>query len=150
MDTTAQAPQTANARSLLLPYALTLIVAMALIQAVIALTGGQVTIVAEILTAIVAIGIAIWVVARRRKLMHVRFGLVIAHVIAYVTVTSSFNLHAVVRAIVLSSGDGGAQAVASSLLGSPWFGVTLVMSAVWGIGLLIHLLGAVLGRGWED
>ncbi|MDN6380458.1 MAG: hypothetical protein L0K10_16185 [Brevibacterium aurantiacum] len=149
MDTTAQAPQTANARSLLLPYTLTLIAAMIIIQFVVALTGGAVTILAGALTAVVAIGIAVWIVIKRRKLLHVRFGLVIAHVIAYVAVTTSFNLHAVVRAVVAGS-DNDVQAVAHSLLGSSWFGATLVMSAVWGLGLLIHLLGSVLGRGWED
>lgn len=79
MDTTAQAPQTANARSLLLPYTLTLIAAMIIIQFVVALTGGAVTILAGALTAVVAIGIAVWIVIKRRKLLHVRFGLVIAH-----------------------------------------------------------------------
>ncbi|MDN5661772.1 MAG: hypothetical protein L0G72_13525 [Brevibacterium aurantiacum] len=149
MDTTAQAPQTANARSLLLPYALTLIAAMIIIQFVVALTGGAVTILAGALTAVVAIGIAVWIVIKRRKLLHVRFGLVIAHVIAYVAVTTSFNAHAVVRAVVAGS-DNDVQAVAHSLLGSSWFGAPLVRSAVWGLGLLIHLLGSVLGRGWED
>ena len=149
MDTTAQAPQTANARSLLLPYALTLIAAMIIIQFVVALTGGAVTILAGALTAVVAVGIAVWIVINRRKLLHVRFGLVIAHVIAYVAVTTSFNAHAVVRAVVAGS-DNDVQAVAHSLLGYSWLGANLVMSAVWGIGLLIHLLGSVLGRGWED
>lgn len=149
MDTPVQAPQTANARSLLLPYALTLISAMIVIQFVIALTGGEVTILAGVLTAIVAIGIAAWVVISRSKLLHVRFGLVIAHVIAYVAVTTSFNLHAVIRAM-LAGGDAEVQSVAHTLLGSSWFGATLVMSAIWGLGLLIHLLGSVLGRGWED
>ncbi|MGO2648905.1 MAG: hypothetical protein ACTH96_12080, partial [Brevibacterium aurantiacum] len=96
MDTTAQAPQTANARSLLLPYALTLIAAMIIIQFVVALTGGAVTLLAGALTAVVAVGIAVWIVINRRKLLHVRFGLVIANVIAYVAVTTSFNAHAVV------------------------------------------------------
>ncbi|MDN5807566.1 MAG: hypothetical protein L0J17_01120 [Brevibacterium sp.] len=149
MDTTAQAAQTANARSLLLPYALTLIGAMLIIQFVIALTGGEVTILAGILTAIVAIGIAAWVVVNRRRLLHVRFGLVIAHVIAYVAVTTSFNLHAVIRAMI-AGGDAEVQSVAHTLLGSSWFGATLVMSAFWGLGLLLHLIGSVLGRGWED
>ncbi|MDN6747651.1 MAG: hypothetical protein L0L93_11750, partial [Brevibacterium sp.] len=148
-DTTAQAAQTANARSLLLPYALTLIGAMLIIQFVIALTGGEVTILAGILTAIVAIGIAAWVVVNRRRLLHVRFGLVIAHVIAYVAVTTSFNLHAVIRAMI-AGGDAEVQSVAHTLLGSSWFGATLVMSAFWGLGLLLHLIGSVLGRGWED
>lgn len=75
MDTPAQATQPATARSLLLPYALTLIGAMIVIQFVIALAGGEVTILAGVLTAIVAIGIAAWAVISRRKLLHVRFGL---------------------------------------------------------------------------
>ncbi|MGO1177236.1 MAG: hypothetical protein ACTMKZ_13740 [Brevibacterium aurantiacum] len=150
MDTTAQAPQAANARSLLLPYALTLTGAMIVIQVVIALTGGEVTILAGILTALVAIGIAAWVVINRRRLLHVRFGLAVAHVIAYVAVTTSFNLHAVIRVMVVGGADNGTRDVAEILLGSSWFGATLVMSGVWGLGLLVHLLGSVLGRGWED
>lgn len=150
MDTTAQAPQTANARSLLLPYALTLTGAVIVVQLVIALTGGEVTILAGVLTAFVAIGIATWAVINRRRLLHVRFGLAIAHVIAYVAVTTSFNLHAVIRVMLVGGADNGAQGVAEILLGSSWFGATLVMSGVWGLGLLVHLLGSVLGRGWED
>ena len=149
MVTHPQKSVTVNSRSLLLPYALGLIVAMLIVQIVIALTGGEVTILAGALTAVVAVGIAVWVVVKRRTLLHVRFGLVIAHTIAFITVTTSFNLHAVVRVIITGS-DGGAQAVAQSLLGSSWFGATLVMSAFWGFGLLVHLLGSVLGRGWED
>lgn len=122
---------------------------MIIIQLVIALTGGEVTILAGILTAIVALGIVTWVVINRRQLLHVRFGLAVTHVIAYVTVTTSFNLHAVIQVVVGGAG-GAAQSVAQTLMGSSWFGATLVMSAFWGLGLLIHLLGSVLGRGWED
>ncbi|MDN5877432.1 MAG: hypothetical protein L0H69_12255, partial [Brevibacterium sp.] len=68
---------------------------------------------------------------------------------AYVAVTTSFNLHAVIRAMI-AGGDAEVQSVAHTLLGSSWFGATLVMSAFWGLGLLLHLIGSVLGRGWED
>lgn len=150
MTTHPEAHTPTNARSLLLPYALTLITAMVLIQAVIALTGGEVTVLAGALTAVVAVGIAVWLWRTNRELTHVRFGVVIAHALAFATVTTSFNLHAVVRTVALGSGEGGFEAAAQDLLATPWFGATLVMSAVWGLGLLVHLTGAVLGRGWED
>lgn len=150
MDTQLQTPPATNTRSLLLPYTLTLIVAMTIVQAVIALTGGNITLLAGGLTAVVAVGIAIWLVRNYGELTHVRFGVAIAHAIAFAAVTTSFNLHALVRTVILAGGDGGVMAAAQNLLATPWFGATLGMSALWGLGLLAHLTGTVLGRGWED
>lgn len=140
-----QAP--VNARSVLLPYLVVLVLAMAAIQAVIAFTGGDITPLAGILTALVAAGIAVWSWRNYRTLSKIRFGAAVAHSLAFVTVTASFNLHAVIRTLSLGATDGAA---AQELLSTPWFGATLVMSAAWGAGLLIHLAGVVLGRGWED
>lgn len=149
MDTDTRSSHEVNSRSLLLPYALGLIVAMAAIQAVVALTGGTITVLVGALTALVALGIAIWLVLHRQELRHVRFGTVIAHTIAFVTVTTSFNLHALLRVMVLGAQQGGLDD-ASVQAWSTWFGPTLAMSALWGLGLLLHLIGSVLGRGWED
>ncbi|MCQ1946749.1 MULTISPECIES: hypothetical protein [unclassified Arthrobacter] len=145
MDTNTLPQPTVNARSLLLPYTLSLVAAMLLVQALIALTGGTVTVLAGVLTGAVAAGIAVWMWRNARKLTRVRFGFAVAHAIAFVSVTTSFNAHAVLRAFT-AGGDGAA----AELLGTPWFGATLVMSAAWGLGLLVHLTGAALGRGWED
>ncbi|SMX96660.1 hypothetical protein [Brevibacterium linens] len=150
MSTMPQTSSPANARTLLLPYALGLIMAMLIVQVVIAATGGEVTVLAGILTAVVALGIAVWLWRNRRVLKRVRFGVVIAHVIACVTVTTSYNLHAVIRLIAAGGTDTTASDILRNALGGGWFGVTIVMSALWGFGLLIHLVGAVLGRGWED
>lgn len=150
MDTHAEGSRTVNARSLLLPYALTLIAAMTIIQIIVAVTGGDISLLAMMLTGVVAIGIVVWLLRTHRRLSHVRFGVVIAHAIAFVTITASFNIHATIRTISLGSGADGFQAAALNLLATPWFGATLVMSSAWGIGLLTHLLGTVLGRGWED
>lgn len=138
-----------NSRSLLLPYALGLIVAMVVIQAVVALTGGTITVLVGALTALVPLGIAIWLVLHRQELRHVRFGTVVAHTIAFVTVTTLFNLHAFLRVAVLGAQQGGLDGIPVQTW-STWFGPTLAMSALWGPGLLIHLVGSVLGRGWED
>lgn len=140
---------TINARSLLLPYLLGMIASTALVQVVIAVRGSHVDAVAGLLTAAVALGIAVWLVSNRRALSHVRFGWVIAHAIAFVTVTTSFNAHAVIKALASPSGSGGYDAAASGELASQWIGTTLVMSTLWGFGLLIHLTGSVLGRGWD-
>lgn len=149
-QTQTQALATTNARSLLLPYTLSLLTAMTLVQVTIALTGGEVTALAGAMTALVAVGIAVWLARHHRALTHVRFGAVVAHAIAFTTVTTSFHVHAVVRTVALGSGDGGLDAAGQAFLATPWFGATLVMSAAWGLGLLVHLTGAVLGRGWED
>lgn len=150
MTTQSVASPATNARSLLLPYALALIIAMAIVQAVIALTGGEVTILASALTGLVALGIVVWLLRHYRQLAHVRFGGAIAHAIAFASVTTSFNVHALLRTMALGSQGGGFDAAAHNLLATPWFGATLGMSAAWGLGLLIHLTGSVLGRGWED
>ena len=149
MDTTTASSGALNARSLLLPYLLALLAAMALVQAVIALTGGGIGVAGGALTAAVAAGTAAWIWRNYRRLTRIRFGLAIAHVIAFLAVTASFNLHAVIRLFALGS-DGTEAQAAQELLATPWFGATLLMSAVWGTGVLIHLAGSVLGRGWED
>lgn len=146
--TITRTPEAVNARTLLLPYALALIAAMIGVQVCIAIEGGAITLFAGVLTAVIAVGIVVWLVVQRRALARIRFGGVIAHTVAYVTVTTSFTAHAVLRTIAVA-GSEGRDAASALLLGSPWFGATLVMSAAWGIGLLVHLLGAIAGRGWE-
>ena len=128
MTKAPQKSSSANARALLLPYTLGLVVAMAVVQVVIAATGGEVTILAGGLTALVAIGIAVWLWRTLRVLMRVRFGVAIAHVIAFVIVTASFNLHAIVRVMAIGFEVDGAGDTVRNLLESSWFGATIVMS----------------------
>lgn len=138
-----------NARSLLLPFVLVLTAAMLVVQVVIIVEGGAPGLYSGIGTGTVALGIAAWVRHWHRMLLRVRFGLAIVHAFAFAVVTTSFNLHGLVQ-VLITSGDRGFDAAAGLLLSTPWFGVTLGMSALWGLGLMVHLLGAILGRGWED
>ncbi|WP_166996663.1 hypothetical protein [Paramicrobacterium fandaimingii] len=142
--------KTVNSRSLLLPYLLSMMGAMLVVQLMIMLTGGDISVLAGMLTLVVALGAAVWLWRSYRSLKQIRFGVAIAHAITFAVVTTSFNVHAAVRMVAFSSSPDGFDAAARSLLATPWFGVTLVMSALWGLGLLVHLIGAVLGRGWED
>lgn len=57
MNTTISPSNNVNARTLLLPYTVAVVAAMAIVQAVIALTGGRITLLAAALTAAVALGI---------------------------------------------------------------------------------------------
>lgn len=150
MTTTREPLSAIDSRSLLLPYALVLSASVLSIQVIIALTGGDITLLAGVLTGLVGAGILVWVWRHYRALTHVRFGLVLAHVIAFMAVTTSFNLHAVIQTVSLSSAEGGFESAAENLLSTSWFGATLLMSAAWGLGLSAHLVGSVLGRGWEE
>src|SRR5699024_10466180 len=149
MNTVGQSPQSTDVRSLLLPYTLSLVGGMAAVQICIAVTGGEITVLAATLTAIVALGLLIWAWRHRRRLTRVRFGGVIAHTIGDVVGTTSFIPHPAVRVVHLGAG-GGIETSADTLLASPWFGATLVISPLWGLGLLLLLLRTVLGHDWED
>lgn len=139
-----------NARSLLFPYAIGLLGSMTVVQVVIAATGGSVGVLAEVLTAVVAVALVIWLWRMSGRLKRIRFGMVIAHALAFVIITTSYNLHALIRTFVLAGGPDGQDLVTHMWIGSAWFGATLGMTALWGVGLTLHLVGVVLGRGWED
>lgn len=138
-----------NTRALLLPYLLVLIAATVAVQVVVVLVGGRLTPVVAVLTGATGIGAVAWGWVHRRELRQVRFGAVVAHVALFLTVTVSYTVHAVIRVVGLGS-QGDVEAATELILGSPWFGATLVTSAAWGTGLLIHVIGSVLGRGWDD
>src|SRR5690625_7756049 len=101
MYTVGQSPQSTAVRSLLLPYTLSLVGGMAAVQIFIAVTGGEITVLAPSLTATVAPWLVAWAWHYRRRLARVRFGEVIAHAIAYAVMASSFSARATIRGIVL-------------------------------------------------
>lgn len=139
-----------NAQSVLLPYALTLIVGMVVVQVVIALTGGVPTVLTGILTAVVALGIVFWYWKNLQKLSQIRFSAAIAHTLAFVTITTSYNLHAMIRIFGHGGTEGGLEQAARELFTTPWFGTTFGMTTLWGLGLLLALLGSIASRGWRD
>jgi hypothetical protein len=149
MSTTSAPSTGVNSRDVLLPYTLVLLAVVSALQIVIAATGGEIGILAGALTALMAIGVAAWFWRSYAKLRRIRFGVVVAHTITFVAVTTSFAIGALASTIALVSQDQSGLA-AERLLSTPWFGATLVMSAIWGIGLFAHLVGTVVGRGWED
>lgn len=61
------------------------------------------------------------------------------HVATYFIVTGSYWLHAFILSI-----DGNFDIATNG-----WSGVLYGMSLIWGIGLLLHTVGALLSRGYE-
>ncbi|GAA1732227.1 hypothetical protein [Brachybacterium phenoliresistens] len=121
----------------LLPYLGALVLACLALQVTIALTGGRIALLAALLTAVIAAGAAIYLGTRGRALGRLRFGLLIAHALLYVSVNGSFALHAFVRSAL---GEG---------LDPSWGGPMLAMPGIWALGFLTHAAGSLAGRGFE-
>lgn len=137
MATTHAASTPATSKSLILPYLLVLLAAVAALQIFIAVQ--DITPVAAIGLFVIAAAIFIWHWGNRKALNKVRFGNAVTHAMAYVVVNASFALHAML---------GGAFTVGAPEPG--WVASAIAMPAFWGIGLVVHLFGATLGGGWED
>lgn len=137
----------APAHRSLLPYTLTLVAASAILQVVIAATGNRISLLSMILLALIALGYATYLLTVGRRLSRVRYGLFAAHGISYAAINVGFLLHAYLLIALHSpviSGDGGLA------IDETWFGATFGMAGFWGLGLLLHGIGAVLSRGFEQ
>lgn len=113
---------------------------------VIAATGNRIGVLSGLLLAVIALAYAAYLLTLGRALGRVRYGSLVAHVIVYVTVNVGFLLHATV---LLALRAPAIQGDALSPIAPGWIGATYVMASVWGIGLLSHLMGAVMSRGFE-
>ena len=136
-----------NARSLLLPYVLGLTLLCALLQLYIVIDGNRIGVVAQLLTAGVALYYAAFMFTRRRRLGQVRFARLVAHATTYAVVNTSFQPHAAILGFVGSEAlrDQGYLPVDSG-----WFGPTFAMAGFWGVGLTIHAIASIAQRGFED
>lgn len=134
-----------RAHASLLPYALALLGANLVLHLVIVLGGNQITVLTTLPLVAIAIGAVIYLATRGRGLGRVRYGRFVAHALLYATVNVGYLLHAWVLVALgapLFSADPSAPADA-------WPGATLTMASFWGLGLILHGLGAVLDRGFE-
>ena len=135
--TTTPAERLAGATTSLQRYALAVIVASTVMQLVLAVSGSGIGILAAALTAFIALGYAGFLLLDRGHLGKVRFGLLAAHVVTFaLAVTGN-------PAVTASTSGGG------FVMDPGWFGVVVGMPTFWLLGLLVHSLGAILGRGFE-
>lgn len=135
-----------RAHRTLVPYFLTMLGLNALLQAVIALTGSRIGLLSGLLLAVVAVAYVAYLLTLGRPLSRVRYGSLIAHVITYATVNVGFGLHAM---ILLATGSPAIAGDGLAPIDPRWIGAALVMPSVWGLGLLAHMFGALMGRGFE-
>ena len=107
-------------------------------NAIVAAQGGRVT--ALGLLALAPAAVALWWVARRANvaLTRVRFGRWRLHVLSFVIIMGLFWLHA---AYALTFGH--------TSLGGGWLGLLAGMTVGWGLGLVIHTVGAWRAKGFE-
>lgn len=133
----APSPTATCAHDALLPYTLGLLASSALLQLVIALTGSRITVLTTLPLALIAIGAAVHLGTRGRELGRVRYGRFVAHVLLYAIVVVGYLLHLLVLTLL------------DAPVGEGWSGLALAMPAIWGLGLVVHGVGAVLDRGFE-
>jgi len=136
-----------NSRRLLLPYVLGLVVLSAITHVILALDGGEIGLLAGILTAVMALYYAAYLFRTRRSLRQIRFAPLVAHAVTYVVVVGGFQLHAAFLAFANSDQLRGSN---DFPLDPGWFGPTLAMAGFWGIGLLAHAISSISLRGFEN
>ena len=100
---------------------------------------GRVTTGTALLLAAVGLYMVVFTVRNATALRQRAYGTYFAHAVAYLIINGSFWMHAW---ILMLSGR-------NEVLQQGWFGPLVSMSVLWGAGLLIHTIGAMLSRGYE-
>ncbi|NYF99397.1 hypothetical protein [Janibacter cremeus] len=130
-------------------YALAVIAASLAMQLVLAACGHAVGILAGVLTALIALGYAGFLLRNRDRLGKVRFGLLAAHVVTFAAVVGGYLGHFFLLAVSGNAAVAAPSAGEDFVMDPGWFGVVVGMPTFWLMGLLAHSLGAILGRGFE-
>ena len=94
---------------------------------------------AILLVAIMLLG---YVVLFGKGLQKLRFGAVMVHTLTYVLLVGGNLLH------FMLAGFGNYYSSLDSLMGD-WFDSSVAMGGIWGVGLFIHLCGAIAQQGFE-
>jgi hypothetical protein len=125
----------------LMHYTGSLVIGLLIVHGFILLAaGGRITLLAALLLAVIAVYVAAFAVRNSTALRIRPYGLYFTHALAYLIVTGSFWLHAWLLAL---SGH-------RDTLDQGWSAFLVSMSALWGLGLVVHTIGAVLSKGYED
>lgn len=155
MTTSATTPSTpppratspaVRAHASLLPYVLVLLGSTAVLHLIIVLAGNRITVLTTLPLVVIALGYAIYLVTAGRSLGQVRYGRLVAHALSYAVINVGYLLHAF---LLISFGSPAIRGDDYLALDAGWFGATFGMATFWGIGLILHGLGALLDRGFE-
>lgn len=146
MNTAQPQDRLAAATEVLVPYSAIMIAANALMQVAIVVMGNEITVATGVMTAVIALVYAGFLIRYGTRLAKVRFGLLATHVVTYTAVNTGFFVHFFVLAAI---GHPAVLGPAGFVMDPGWFGVVIGMPGAWGLGLLIHAFGSILGRGFE-
>ena len=92
-----------------------------------------------LLLAGVALYMVVFTVRNATALRQRAYGTYFAHAVAYLIINGSFWVHAWI--LMLVGRD--------EMLQQGWSGPLVSMSVLWGAGLLVHTIGAMLSKGYE-
>lgn len=124
----------------LLAYLAALAVGAAVVQGYTALaTDSRITAMTGLLLALLAAYVAVFVGRNATGLRTRAYAMYLVHAAAYLVIVGSFWIHA-----GLLVGTDNADVLARG-----WSGPLTAMSLVWGAGLLLHTIGAMLDRGYD-
>lgn len=121
-------------------FAAAMVAGVSAVHLVVAMSDYQITLLAQLALAVVAVGYFVFYRANYLSLRRVRYGRLTAHVIGFVIVNGSYWLHA---AYLWGSGQG-------SVVNADWYGLLFGMGLFWGLGLTIHAVATIAGKGFED
>ncbi len=126
---------------LLFPYALTVLGIALTTHIIIRFVPTHMLTILTVGTALIGILMLALVIAYGKALDRLRFGGAVAHAFTYAVLVGGNLLHLFLL-LVFRVGDSRANL-------EEWFGPTIAMGALWGIGLIIHLLAVIGSRGFE-
>lgn len=121
-------------------YTGALFLGVLVVQGFTALVGnGRITVGTALLLAAVALYMVLFTVRNGTALRQRAYGFYFVHAVSYIVINGSFWVHAW---ILMLSGR-------SEALEEGWAGPLVAMSVLWGAGLLVHTIGAMLSQGYE-
>jgi hypothetical protein len=104
------------------------------------LVDSRVDIWSMLLLSVVALYMVWFQWSQRRALRQRAYTPYLVHVLTYLLVNGSYWLHA---ALLVATGNG-------DRVDTAWQGALFGMSLIWGVGLLLHTLGTLVSKGYED
>lgn len=130
------------ALQLIIPYC-TAITVITLIAHIISAILPQYTF-AIISTAMVLVAVLLfgYMILFNKGLQKLRFGAAIIHAFTYVLLVGGNLLH------FLLAGFGDYYSTLEAVM-TDWFGASVTMGGIWGVGLFLHLSGAIAQHGFE-
>lgn len=138
-----------KARKMMLTYTGVLLALNILVQLIIVMRDNKIDVVSTLVLGVVYVYYLYFSYLNpntKNTLNQLRFGRLIAHVVTFVIVNVSYHLHAFILIIANSDSIRGNK---DFLMDPGWFGPLFGMLTFWGIGLLMHIIGSIISRGFE-